>query len=153
MHQKNVSLVIVGDGPERERLRALDASKKVIFTGNLTGQSLSAVYASADVFVFASQVETFGNVVLEAMASGLPVLAYDYACAHQHVQSAQTGWLVPLGQTLNFMNMMYQLPAPFMLRKMGQQAVKQVQQVGWQHPVQQFEQALYHVKQCKIIAT
>lgn len=153
MRQKTVHLVIVGDGPERERLKRLDASKQVIFTGNLSGQSLSAVYASADAFVFASQVETFGNVVLEAMASGLPVLAYDYACAHQHIRPAETGWLIPLGQQLSFIQMIYQLPEPKLLKKMGQQAAKQVQQVGWQYPVQQFEQALYDVKQRKMTAT
>ena len=153
MRKHPVRLVIVGDGPERERLKALDTSKQVVFTGNLSGQSLSAVYASADAFVFASQVETFGNVVLEAMSSGLPVLAYDYACAHQHIQHCETGWLMALGQTAQFIQMMYQLPAPQVLRKMGQQAAKQVQQVGWQHPVQQFEQALYDVKQRNIIAT
>ena len=55
-------------------------------------------YASADVFTFASQADTFGNVVLEAIASGLPVIAYDYVCAHQHVKHGITGWLSPLGQ-------------------------------------------------------
>lgn len=91
-------LVIVGDGPDFARLKSLPEAKGVIFTGSLRGQDLAAAYASADVFVFASQVETFGNVVLEAMASGLPVIAYDYACAHQYLTQGVNGWLSPLGQ-------------------------------------------------------
>ncbi|HAO58838.1 MAG TPA: glycosyltransferase family 1 protein, partial [Psychrobacter sp.] len=65
-----VKLVIVGDGPDKERLESLAAGNKedIIFAGAQTGKDLSEHYASADVFVFASQVETFGNVVVEAMA-------------------------------------------------------------------------------------
>ena len=76
---RKFKMVIVGDGPDRKRLTEMASGSDVIFTGSLTGQSLAQAYASADVFVFASQIETFGNVVLEAMASGLPVVAYNYA--------------------------------------------------------------------------
>jgi glycosyltransferase involved in cell wall biosynthesis len=68
------SKVVVGDGPE------LGALKKrypdVHFSGVLSGQELACAYASADVFVFPSRTDTFGNVILEAMASGCPVAAY-----------------------------------------------------------------------------
>ncbi|WP_151840012.1 glycosyltransferase family 4 protein [Acinetobacter soli] len=138
-------LVIVGDGPDRARLQALDQNRDVIFTGSLSGRNLAEAYASADVFVFASQVETFGNVVLEAMASGLPVVAYDYACAHQYVQHGVTGWLSPVGQPATFIHNMRQLPAAMMLRQMGRLARQRVEQDGWQFPVQQMEQALYRV--------
>lgn len=69
-------VVLVGDGPAEERLRAL-AIPNVIFTGRKEGQALSALYASSDVFLFPSTTETFGNVVLEAMASGVAVIAHD----------------------------------------------------------------------------
>ena len=138
-------LVIVGDGPDRARLQALDQNRDVIFTGSLSGRNLAEAYASADVFVFASQVETFGNVVLEAMASGLPVVAYDYACAHQYVQHGVTGWLSPVGQPATFIHNMRQLPTAMMLRQMGRLARQRVEQDGWQFPVQQMEQALYRV--------
>ncbi|MHA3083934.1 glycosyltransferase family 4 protein [Acinetobacter sp. ANC 5383] len=141
--QQAVRLVIVGDGPDKERLQQLDPEQQVIFMGNLTGQRLAEAYASSDVFVFASRVETFGNVVLEAMASGLPVLAYDYACAHAYVQNEQSGWLIDLNDGQGLVQRMQNLPALSQLHLMGQQARMQVKDAGWQRPVQQFEQALY----------
>lgn len=69
-------LVIVGDGPDEGECRAA-APPGTVFTGRLTGAPLAAAYASADVFLFPSQTDTFGNVLLEAMASGLAVLAAD----------------------------------------------------------------------------
>lgn len=140
-----IKLVIVGDGPDFARLKSLPEAKGVIFTGSLRGQDLAVAYASADVFVFASQVETFGNVVLEAMASGLPVIAYDYACAHQYLTHGVNGWLSPLGQKNHFIQQIYQLPSVQQLREMGVQACHKVQQSGWQLPVQQLEQAFYQV--------
>ncbi len=148
-----VKLVIVGDGPDRARLQELASHSDVLFTGSLTGHDLASAYASADVFAFASQVETFGNVVLEAMASGLPVVAYDYACAHQHVEHGETGWLSPLGQTAHLMQCLNQLPNNRVLRQMGLRAVQQAEKMGWQYPVQQLEQALYQVAQESVMMT
>ena len=145
MTQHDVKLVIVGDGPDLTRLEMLCQGHDVIFTGNLTGLKLAQAYASANVFVFASQVETFGNVVLEAMASGLPVIAYDYASAHLHVKNNETGWLSPLGQMDKLIQLIYQLPNNHHLKYMGIKAREAVQDVGWQNPVRQFEQALYGV--------
>ncbi|OTG89967.1 glycosyltransferase family 4 protein [Acinetobacter sp. ANC 3813] len=145
--EKKTLLVIVGDGPEREKLQRLGNSSNVIFMGSLSGISLSEAYASADAFVFASQVETFGNVVLEAMASGLPVVAYDYACAEQHVRHLRSGWLSKLGDAPAFIRFMQQLPERQVLKQMGHNAREDIQDVGWQYPVQQFEQALYYAAQ------
>jgi glycosyltransferase involved in cell wall biosynthesis len=66
--------VVVGDGPAREQLERIDPSAR--FLGALTGETLAQVYASADVFVFPSLTDTFGIVMLEALASGLPVAAF-----------------------------------------------------------------------------
>lgn len=144
---QNIQLVIVGDGPDKARLQKMDSTGQVIFTGALTGEQLAQAYASSDVFVFASQVETFGNVVLEAMASGLPVVAYDYACAHQYIEQDVTGWKIPLKQKQLFEQQLQQLPPIDQIRKMGKHAQQCVQHVGWEHPVQQFEQALQGVVQ------
>ena len=146
---RKFKMVIVGDGPDRKRLTEMANGSDVIFTGSLTGQSLAQAYASADVFVFASQIETFGNVVLEAMASGLPVVAYNYASPQRYVQHGKTGWLSPFGQVAHFMQTIIQLPAQTVLKTMGAQARQDIESVGWQYPVKQFEQALYQVASLK----
>ena len=87
--------VVVGDGPLGRRSSA--AHPDLVFRGFRTGEDLAAHYASADVFLFPSETETFGNVTLEAMASGLAVVAYDYAAARMHIEDGVTGALARPG--------------------------------------------------------
>jgi len=68
------SKIVIGDGPDREKLQR--AHPDVLFTGAKFGTELAEAYAQADVFVFPSKTDTFGNVILEALASGVPVAAY-----------------------------------------------------------------------------
>ena len=93
-------MVLVGDGPVRERLEAAHPDAR--FAGTLRGDVLAATYASADVFLFPSLSDTFGNVTLEALASGLPVVAYDTAAAAEHVVPGQSGLLGPPGDEAAF---------------------------------------------------
>lgn len=88
-------LVLVGDGPLREELsrRLPDA----VMAGQRRGDDLAAHYASADLFLFPSLTETFGNVAAEALASGLPLVAFDCAGPAQLVRSGESGVLVPFG--------------------------------------------------------
>lgn len=73
-YKEKIELIITGDGPELENLKR-SAPKNVIFTGFKKGLELSKIYASADIFAFSSLTETYGNVIIEAMASGLPVVS------------------------------------------------------------------------------
>ena len=84
--------VLVGDGPLRPALQA--AHPECIFTGFIPREALSRHYASADVYVHASLTETFGNVLTEAMASGLAVAGFDYAAARQFVRHGDNGFAV-----------------------------------------------------------
>lgn len=85
-------LVIVGDGPSRAALEK--QHPEAIFAGMRRSEDLAKHYASADLFLFGSTTETFGNVLTEAMASELVVLGYDYAAAHHHVVDGENGFKV-----------------------------------------------------------
>ncbi len=87
-------LVVVGDGPYLEEMREVLADYPCTFTGYLEGEDLAAVYAACDVFVFPSTTDTFGNVVLEAQASGLPVIVTDAGGPQENMTPGQTGLVV-----------------------------------------------------------
>jgi glycosyltransferase involved in cell wall biosynthesis len=86
-------LALVGDGPARAELEAAFAGSAATFPGTLIGPELAAAYASADLFVFPSTTDTLGLVLLEALASGLPVLAARSAASAELVAGAQAGEL------------------------------------------------------------
>ena len=88
-----VRALVVGEGPEQESLRA--ALPNAVFAGHLSGDDLTTAYASSDVFLFPSETETFGNVTLEAMASGLGVVAADAAGTASLIDDGRTGLLCP----------------------------------------------------------
>ncbi|HZC07154.1 MAG TPA: glycosyltransferase family 1 protein [Ktedonobacterales bacterium] len=97
-------LALVGDGPARTDMQQALAGRRVTFTGYLRGDALAQAYASADLFVFPSMTETFGQVVMEAMASGLPVTAYDAEGVRDSVRHGETGLLAPAGDVATLTN-------------------------------------------------
>jgi len=92
--------LIVGDGPYEHELRAR-APRGTVLTGKLEGTALSEAFASADVFLFPSTTDTFGNVMLEAMASGLPVIGADVGPTREQLHSGG-GWLAAPGDAAAF---------------------------------------------------
>ncbi|MDQ0657742.1 glycosyltransferase family 1 protein [Paenibacillus sp. W2I17] len=95
--QSRVHWIIVGDGPSLPKMR-LQSPSNVTFTGYKHGEELAVMYASADLFVFPSSTETFGNVVLEAMASGLPVVAANAGGVKDLISHHRNGVLFEPGQ-------------------------------------------------------
>lgn len=98
----DVACVFVGDGPERTKLEKKHSD--FIFAGMQKGEDLARHYASGDIFVFPSITETFGNVVTEAMASGLVTLAYDYAAPRRYIVNGENGYTAPFDDEAAFMS-------------------------------------------------
>ncbi|MCS7279562.1 MAG: glycosyltransferase [Thermodesulfobacteriaceae bacterium] len=86
------TFVLVGDGPYRKTLEERKVPH-IYFTGYLQGEELSQAYASSDIFLFPSETETYGLVVLEAMASGLPVIVSSQGASHEHVRDGVNGFI------------------------------------------------------------
>lgn len=87
----NIKAMIVGDGPAKKELE--EKLPEAHFTGFVTGDELSRAYASSDIFLFPSETETFGNVTLEAMSSGLPCIVADATGSRSLVESGENGFL------------------------------------------------------------
>jgi glycosyltransferase involved in cell wall biosynthesis len=137
-HHADVKLVFVGDGPLRESLQ--QRCPQAVFAGMRRHEELAGYYASADLFVFPSLTETFGNVTIEALASGLPVLAFDTAAASDWVQSHVNGWLVPAGHDAAFVRVAVTLAqAPALLAQTREQARARVAHLDWQQIALQVE--------------
>lgn len=132
--------VVVGDGPMAGELRAQHPDW--IFAGEQSGAALAAHYASSDVFVFPSTSETFGNVVLEALASGLVIVAYDYAAAHEHIMHGQHGLLAPLHDEAEFLNQVRLAAANWDQAPMRKAARQQACTLTWSTQIDALETVL-----------
>jgi glycosyltransferase involved in cell wall biosynthesis len=141
---RSLKFVIVGDGPLREALQR--AHPDLIFLGTHTGEALATRYASADIFIFPSTTETFGNVTLEAMASGLAVTAYDYAAAGMHITHRDSGMLAPYDNAKKFVESAVALVRePDALTPMRLRAREHVSSFDWPRVVDKFETLLMSV--------
>jgi glycosyltransferase involved in cell wall biosynthesis len=137
----DVRLVLVGDGPERAALQAANAA--FIFAGMRTGEDLAAHYASGDVFLFPSTTETFGNVTVEAMASGLAVIAYDYAAAAEHISHGRNGLVAGFNDAREFVALAASLIGDRQrIASLGRRARISAERIDWEQVHAEFETAL-----------
>lgn len=104
-----LQLVVVGDGPYLEQMQREMRGIPAVFTGYLHNGDLAEAYASADLFVFPSTTDTFGNVILEAQASGLPVIVTDQGGPRENIINGQTGLIVPGGDAMAMARAMAEL--------------------------------------------
>lgn len=130
-------LVIVGDGPARAALER--ALPDAVFAGMRTGTELAAYYASGDLLLFPSTSETFGNVTLEAMASGLAVLAFDYAAAGEYIDHGYNGLTASTGDSGRYCELAASAVNVERLRALGTAARRSVEQLGWDRIVRRHE--------------
>lgn len=130
-------LAVVGDGPKLEDLRRRARSNpSVVFTGYIEGAQLSAAYASADVFVFPSTTDTFGNAVAEAQASGLPAIVSDRGGPQEIVGYEKSGVVLdlshPLKATDTLASAMFAIAEDHDLRhELRQRALRNAHNMGW----------------------
>jgi glycosyltransferase involved in cell wall biosynthesis len=137
-------LVVVGDGPLRPNL--LQRHSEHIFAGARRGEDLAAHYASGDLFLFPSVTETFGNVTVEAMASGLAVVAYDYAAGREHIEHGHSGLLAPFGDASSFIRMSADLATDrALIERLGRNARAAAQGIDWNEVIDVFDLALYRL--------
>ena len=140
-HSPSLKFIIVGDGPLHPALRR--ANPDLIFCGTKPGPELARHYASGDLFIFPSESETFGNVTLEAMASGLAVIAYNYAAAKMHISHGQTGILAPYGDSRAFVDAaLHLIHAAQSIPVIRRRAREYVMSIDWAHVVERFEAML-----------
>jgi glycosyltransferase involved in cell wall biosynthesis len=134
-------LVLVGDGPLAEELR--NAGVGIVVAGRKVNGELSMHYASADAFLFPSTTETFGNVTLEAMASGLGIAAYDYAAARQYLRHGESALLAAFNQPADFVAQCVELARDLpRVRALGAAARRIAAELSWERVVGDFEHAL-----------
>ncbi|MDO8932847.1 MAG: glycosyltransferase family 1 protein, partial [Rhodocyclaceae bacterium] len=139
--QPRAKLVFVGDGPLRKTLAARHPEH--VYAGMRHGEDLAAHYASADLFLFPSLTETFGNATTEALASGLGVVAYAEAAAAEIIRDGRNGQLVPAGDAAAFVAMAADLAAnPALLAAKRECAASSVAQLDWERIHDAFATAL-----------
>lgn len=130
--------VLAGEGPLRRKLQAEHADCR--FAGFFTREKIGEYYASADIYVHASLTETFGNVLTEAMASGLAVAAFDYAAARQFVRRGENGLVAPCNRPDTLMTDAVALARDERLRaRLGAAARASVARQSWSQVIGRFE--------------
>lgn len=139
-------LVFVGDGPARSALEA--SHPQHVFAGMRSGEDLATHYASGDLFLFPSLTETFGNVTLEALASGLPVVAYAYAAAAELLHSGENGLLAPFDDATAFCVAALEAAHPNTLGRLKGHARASVITHDWERIHDAFAGALGHAVRC-----
>lgn len=137
-------MILVGDGPLRMEL--MREFPQFVFAGMRVGEDLAAHYASADVFLFPSLSETFGNVTLEAMASGLGVVAYRSAAAAELVRDAENGLTAVCGDKDEFIAKAIRAAIDTRLRlRLGAAARRTAEAQSWDTVIAGFAGALLNV--------
>jgi len=154
MEHERCHLVIVGDGPAHLEMQEKLVGLPVTFTGYLTGEALATAYASADIFAFPSRTETFGQVVLEAIASGLPVVGLLAEGVCDLIEDGETGYLLNeqrLSQEEKVgsyrAKLMHLVEAKELRTKMSKAAVEEAKKRSWYEAMEKLMEGYREVKE------
>jgi glycosyltransferase involved in cell wall biosynthesis len=129
---RQASLIFVGDGPYREELQLQCAGRPIVFTGFLAGEELATAYASGDAMVFPSATDTFGNVVLEAQASGLPVIVADRGGPPDIVRRHNSGIIFDVARLESLVDAMAEICSnPQLCGELRARGLGNAQECGW----------------------
>ncbi|MHB8277211.1 MAG: glycosyltransferase family 4 protein [Candidatus Humimicrobiaceae bacterium] len=142
-NHQDIELHIVGDGEEKSKIIALIKSenleKKVILHGALRGKKLYEIYSNSDIFILTSKYESFGIVLIEAMASGLPIIASNILAVRNIIENGKTGLLVKTTPEDFAEAIEKLLNNPKLREKLSENVLKKVKKYTWTKTVQKFE--------------
>ena len=146
-----IHLALVGDGPAVEYFKGRFERTPTTFVGKLLGSDLASAYASADFFVFPSTTETLGLVLLEAMSSGLPIVAAESGPSHELIDSSGAGRLFPSTQPYQLAQLVSDLIKDrSLLENLAVKARQEAEKWGWKEPTEElaalYEAAIHHVQ-------
>jgi sulfoquinovosyltransferase len=128
----NARFAVVGKGPQKEELEKYFAGTKTVFLGQRSGDELSQAFASADVFIMPSDSETLGFVVLESMASGVPVVACNAGGIPSIITNEKDGYLVETGSIDGYVKRLQQLEDKEFCDNLGKIARAEAERWGWE---------------------
>lgn len=124
------NFIVAGSGHAEQKVR--QRMKNAIFTGNLTHEQLSKLYASVDILFFPSISETFGNVVLEGLASGTPVIVADKGGTKDMIEDGYNGFICTNGDINNYLDhIQHALDNPSELERLSNNALKSSMKYDW----------------------
>lgn len=150
--EPRLKFILVGDGPLLNTIR--HKHRDIICCGMQTGNDLARHYASGDIFLFPSKTDTFGNVVTEAMASGLAVVSFDYAAAGEHIRHEHNGMVCDLDKDQHYCDQIATLlDRPHLLKHIKQNAHNHALSISWQAIVEQFIATMGELEQAPLKQT
>ncbi|TWT05294.1 glycosyltransferase family 1 protein [Planococcus sp. CPCC 101016] len=144
-------LAIVGDGPHRKELENHFSGTRTVFTGFIHGDELASAFASADAFVFPSTTETLGLVIMEAMASGLPVVAAESGPTKEQVTDRRNGLLYDSTDPESFKKIIRLLEDSSFRNQLAKQAVADVAELGWAAAAEQIRDLYSQIVEAKAV--
>lgn len=146
-------LAIVGDGPHRQALEDHFKGTDTVFTGFIHGEELASAFASSDVFVFPSTTETLGLVIMEAMASGLPIVAAESGPTKEQITAGRNGLLYDSSDSESFKTTVRKLEDELLRKRLSQQAAEDVAELGWNAAAEQIRDLYVQIAHAKSVAS